>query len=282
MRSWLPRGRTGRRIGAASVVLLGACAAAAIWLAASPEKAPTNGAVAKPRDLTTVVTATGKEPPFRAPSLQSTFSPGRAILTSTVGALDVFDAPGGAVTRELDQYTRYAFPLTLMAVDSQTVDGETWYQVLLPAKPNGQTGWVAASNVSITSTDTVIRVYIEERQLDVIVDGAVVLTAPVAVGAPATPTPLGTFYVTDPIDLTANPSPVYGTYAMGLSGYSEALETFKGTLPQIAIHGTYAPHLVGQPVSNGCLRMKNDAVVQVAAFVGLGTPVIIGASRVDS
>ncbi|NTV40057.1 MAG: L,D-transpeptidase [Demequinaceae bacterium] len=264
--------------------LAGACAGAgiAIALLAAPSTPPER-AVELPSDAPQVpqVTAIGQAP-SQDHSVYTGIPVGKAILTSTVDTLEVFDAPGGTVTRGLDRYTRYSLPLTLLAIDSREAGGETWYEALLPAKPNGQTGWVKASDVTVTSTDTVIHVYLAERQLDVVVGGEVAMTAPVAVGAPATPTPLGTFYITDPIDLTARPSAVYGDYALGLSGYSEALDSFKGTLPQIAIHGTNAPNMIGQPVSNGCLRMKNDAVRDVASRVGLGTPVIISASRADA
>ena len=131
--------------------------------------------------------------------MRAALQPGDAILTSQVDTLEVFDSPAGAVTRELPPYTYYALPLTLMAFDDAEVDGDTWYLVSLPAKPNGQTGWVRATDVTVTSTDTEIRVYLAEHELDLVVGGAVVMTAPVAVGAAETPTPLGTFYITDPM-----------------------------------------------------------------------------------
>lgn len=231
--------------------------------------------------LVAPVTAVGLAP-MSVPSVRAVLGPGDAILTSIVGALQVFDSPGGAVTRELPAYTRYALPLTLMAVDDAEIAGVRWYQVSLPAKPNGQTGWVRASDVVVTSTNTAVHVYLAEHELDVMVDGAVALTAPVAVGDPATPTPLGTFYITDPIDLSSDPGGTYGAYALGISAYSETLDSFKGTLPQIAIHGTNQPASIGKSVSNGCVRMNNDTVAAVAQYVGLGTPVIIHASRADA
>ena len=283
MRIWSKRRRDRWKVGmVAAAAIVAAGTGVAITLSVDATR-PRDGVAATPSEPARIpqITASG-DAPFRSPSVTAGIPVGKAILTSLVASLDVIDAPNGTIARSLSQYTRYSLPLTLMAIDSQVVDGDTWYQVLLPAKPNGQTGWVRASDVSVSSTNTVIHVYLAERQLDVVVDGDVLMTAPVAVGAPATPTPLGTFYITDPIDLTANPSAVYGTYALGLSGYSETLESFKGTLPQIAIHGTNSPNVLGQPVSNGCLRMKNDAVVDVASRVGLGTPVIISASRPEA
>ena len=281
MRTWRTHGDRRWITGAVAVVaVVGTIIAIAIGLAAGtpPEKplATPSGASRIPP-----IVASGVAP-LSVPLIHAGLAPGKAILTSMVDSLSVFDAPDGAVTRSLGQYTYYSRPLTLMAIDAIEADGNTWYEVSLPAKPNGQTGWVRASEVIVSSTDTVIHVYLAQHELDVVVGGAVELTAPVAVGSPKTPTPLGTFYITDPIDLSANPTGVYGAYALGLSAYSEALDSFKGTIPQIAIHGTNVPGSIGQSVSNGCIRMQNDAVRDLGGRVGIGTPVIVSAARPEA
>lgn len=43
----------------------------------------------------------------------------------------------------------------------------------------------------------------------------------------------------------------------------------------IAVHGTNAPELLGQPVSHGCIRMTNEAARRLYHEVEIGTPVII-------
>jgi lipoprotein-anchoring transpeptidase ErfK/SrfK len=43
----------------------------------------------------------------------------------------------------------------------------------------------------------------------------------------------------------------------------------------IAIHGTNAPELLGQPVSAGCIRMTNEMARLLYHEVNVGTPVII-------
>ena len=65
--------------------------------------------------------------------------------------------------------------------------------------------------------------------------GQVVLETPVGIGAPGSPTPSGIFYVTDPVPGGGGS---YGPWALGLSGYSDVLESFGGGPPQIALHGT--------------------------------------------
>ncbi len=101
---------------------------------------------------------------------------------------------------------------------------------------------------------------------------------PVAIGKSETPTPLGRFYITDPVDLQSRPNGAYGAYALGLSAYSEVLKTFQGGPGQIAIHGGAWESMLGTDVSNGCIRMLNDSILAIVAQqVPLGTPVTIEA-----
>ena len=207
-------------------------------------------------------------------------APGALIATTAVDQLAVFSAPNGDVIMNLSQWSAQAFaPLTLMAIDSAMVEGAGWLEVLLPVKPNGSTGWIRSADVTVSSTDVAIDIYLDERELDLSRAGEVVATYAVAVGTPETPTPLGTFYITDPLDFTTNPTGVYGSWALGISGFSEVLDEFYGGPPQVAIHGTNEPELVGQAVSNGCIRMANEDATELASQVGLGTPVIIHSSR---
>ncbi|MCB8835401.1 L,D-transpeptidase, partial [Escherichia coli] len=41
------------------------------------------------------------------------------------------------------------------------------------------------------------------------------------------------------------------------------------------IHGTTEPSSIGKAVSNGCIRMINDHVVDLYDRVPLGTPVVV-------
>jgi lipoprotein-anchoring transpeptidase ErfK/SrfK len=43
----------------------------------------------------------------------------------------------------------------------------------------------------------------------------------------------------------------------------------------IYIHGTNQESLIGTPASHGCVRMRNDDVIELFARVGPGTPVFI-------
>ena len=88
------------------------------------------------------------------------------------------------------------------------------------------------------------------------------------------PTPTGTFYFTDPVDLHSQPNTAYGVFAYGLSGHSDVLTEFGGGDGQIAIHGTNDPSGIGHDVSHGCVRVLNEVIEQVSKLP-LGTPVYI-------
>lgn len=207
---------------------------------------------------------------------------GEIIATTAVDELDVFDAPDGSVTATLGEWSLATFqPLTLLAIEEQVVADVRWLHVLIPAQPNQSTGWIRADDVTISSTDITVNIYVAERELELLDGESVLLTASVAVGTDETPTPPGVYSVTDPLDSTHNDTGVYGAFALGLSGFSEVLETFNGAPPQLAIHGTNEPDLIGQPVSNGCIRLNNPDVLAVVERAELGTPVIIHASRAD-
>mgnify|MGYP001442453181 CR=1 FL=1 len=85
-------------------------------------------------------------------------------------------------------------------------------------------------------------------------------TFPIAVGKAATPTPPGTYTV---IEKIPHPGGVFGSRWLGLS------RRYYG------IHGTNAPWLIGQAVSNGCIRMHNSDVEYVYDLVDTGTEVRI-------
>ena len=107
---------------------------------------------------------------------------------------------------------------------------------------------------------------------------------PVAVGRPEWRTPTGVFRVTDKLvdpDWVQfdwnDPSHVIRTIPPGpdnplgrrwigfASGYGW----------QIGFHGTPHPELLGQAVSHGCVRMRNEDVVKVYDRVSVGTVVIV-------
>jgi lipoprotein-anchoring transpeptidase ErfK/SrfK len=152
----------------------------------------------------------------------------------------------------------------------------SWLRLELPVRPNGTTGWVRSRDVVLQEDPYRIVVQLGARHLTVYSGTAVVTQDTVAVGAPATPTPTGTFYLR--VLLKApDPTTVYGPYAYGLSGHSDALTAFDGGDAELGIHGNNDASVLGQGVSHGCIRMSNAKITALASLLPLGTPVQIAA-----
>jgi lipoprotein-anchoring transpeptidase ErfK/SrfK len=147
------------------------------------------------------------------------------------------------------------------------------YLVQIPKRPNGVTAWVAARQVAVETVSSRIIVDLSERRVTLFVRGHKVLSTKAAVGAPATPTPTGRFYVNQrliPIDKTGP----FGPGAVGISAFSNVLTGWTQGGP-IAIHGTNAPWSIGRAVSNGCIRIPNRMLKKLFPRALNGTPVLI-------
>ncbi len=146
--------------------------------------------------------------------------------------------------------------------------------------------WTAASLVAVAEAlaqderlSRRIVVSIPDRQLILVIGGQPVRSYAVAVGAPATPTPIGSFQI---VALVASPAwyqpgrvvppgprnPL-GPRWIGLSrrGYG--------------IHGTDSPRSIGGAKSHGCIRMTNEDVKELFTMVEVGDVVELRAGRFE-
>ena len=180
----------------------------------------------------------------------------------------------------------YADPSTARAVEaiySTTEFGNTlvlpvtqrggdWLEVLLPTRPNSSEGWIQARDARLDTRADAIVVDRAARSLVWTRNGTTMLEATVGIGAPGSPTPAGTFFVTD--ILAASPGSAYGAWVIALNGHSDAFTEFEGGDARIAIHGTNDPSSLGNAKSNGCVRTDDDTLAALRT-VPVGTPVVI-------
>jgi lipoprotein-anchoring transpeptidase ErfK/SrfK len=143
-----------------------------------------------------------------------------------------------------------------------------WYRISLAGRPNGRTGWVPASAVSLTPVRREIVIRRGARTLELRQKGRLLWRTKVAVGAPGTETPLGTFYI---VWGFKPPDPFLGSWAFATSAYSSLSEWPGGGI--VGIHGTSAPQYLGQAVSHGCVRLSNSAILVLKRYVKPGTPI---------
>jgi hypothetical protein len=107
-----------------------------------------------------------------------------------------------------------------------------------------------------------IEVYPLHHQLVVRVQGQKFKTYTVAVGNPSTPTPVGEYQI---IYKGKDWGSSYGPRWLGLN------------VPWgiYGIHGTNKPYSIGQHLSHGCIRMRNNDVIELFEMIPLGTKVAI-------
>jgi hypothetical protein len=161
--------------------------------------------------------------------------------------------------------------LVLEGLDRSTT--ETWYRVRLPVLPNNSTGWVPASalgKLAVVHT----HLYIDLARLRATLerDGKPVFTTRIGVGRSYWPTPRGQFYIRS--RLTSFGDPFYGPVAFGTSARSNVLTDWPGG-GFIGVHGTSLPELLPGRVSHGCIRVRNAAILRLAALMKIGTPLTI-------
>lgn len=189
------------------------------------------------------------------------------------GPLGVFEAPGAeAPFRVLDSHTLLGTP-TVVLILGESGD---WLQVLLPGRPNGQTGWVRSGDVERFEVNRRAVIDLGSRVLRVLDGDRSIFETSIGVGSPSSPTPTGTFFVTDAVRIT-NPHGPWGPYAFGLSARSDTVTEFNGGDGIIGIHGTNKPGSIGEAQSLGCVRLPNDIMLRVARLLTVGSPVEISA-----
>jgi lipoprotein-anchoring transpeptidase ErfK/SrfK len=183
-------------------------------------------------------------------------------------------APNATAVRVLREFRPDHRPQLVLALEARTGSGGAlWYRLSLPGRPNGGRGWVPASALRLRQVANRIVVRRGARKLEVrrIADGRVLLRAPVAVGAPSAPTPLGRgFYVQWRY---APGDPFYGPLALETSAYASITDWPGGGV--VGIHGTNQPWLIPGRPSHGCVRVRNRAIGRLARLMPIGTPVLV-------
>jgi lipoprotein-anchoring transpeptidase ErfK/SrfK len=211
----------------------------------------------------------------RAGTVQKMGTPTRAYAAVVRRSARAYKTPGGAVVHRFDRITVNGGP-TVFGVVGRIVTARckpTWYRVQLPVRPNGTTAWVHAFGVKLARVSMRIEVDLRRRRLTLFARGRPLLSARIAVGTSATPTPRGRYYVKEELLTTYRGGP-YGPGALGLSAYSPVLKGWAQGGP-IGIHGTNEPSSIGRARSNGCIRVFNPVATRLLHVVPLGTPVVV-------
>lgn len=217
-------------------------------------------------------TAQAADPVPAAPTKTEAWT-GRVVATVTARTAPKPDARKRMVLKTTAPFSGNG---TVVLITRRTVvDGVPWVEVLLPMRPNGARGWIPQDVLVLSRTRVRVAIDLSERRLRVFRAGRRVMTASIAIGKPATPTPTGRFFaIAERID-TNMPGGFLGPIVLPLTGFSETLNEFAGGNGRVAIHGTSLPALIGTRASHGCMRMRNADIVRLARLATPGTPVAI-------
>jgi hypothetical protein len=169
--------------------------------------------------------------------------------------------------------TEDGFPEDYLVLAQVVYARETWFEIRLPGRPNGRTGWVREQALGVLHVNH-YHLVVDERALRLTLykHGRRIFWAPVGVGKPSTPTPTGHFWIRE--KFAVQPAdPFYGPYAFGTADYSTLSEWPHGGI--VGIHGTNEPWLIPGRPSHGCIRMKDGDVSRLWRMLPVGTPLTV-------
>jgi hypothetical protein len=176
-------------------------------------------------------------------------------------------APGSArVLATAARTTEFGSPTTFAVTGFRG----RWAEVISPLLPNGVLGFVAVRQLRLRHVRVAVDVDLSARRLRVWLGGAIVRRVQVAIGASASPTPIGRFAVTD--QLTGLYTSSYGCCILALSGHQTHLPPGWTGGDRLAIHGGGG---IGSAVSSGCLHAGEPDLRWLLRRVPLGTQVVI-------
>jgi lipoprotein-anchoring transpeptidase ErfK/SrfK len=189
-------------------------------------------------------------------------------LAPTVAASQALGGPAGW---EFSNPIPSGGPLVFVVEEFDELDN---LRVLLPTRPNGSFGWISGDDVKLTRHNFRLQVDLDAFQITLFDHEIGIWQATVGVARENTPTPNGRYYTTELLR-PRTPDSVYGTFAYGLSGFSDVFTEFAGGDGQLGIHGTNDPETLGTNVSSGCIRLHNDDIAFLVESIGLpvGVPV---------
>ncbi len=204
------------------------------------------------------------------------------ILVSKEGVneiVPVYDAPdGNRLTFPDGELWSYTYRRNRLVVRvTQGEWGDEWVQAELPIRPNGTRGWIRTDKFNWSTVNHHILVDVSDRSIALFDGDELITHSQVIVGKRATPTPMLLGFIVEklPNHNQQNGSVVLGDWILMLSFFSEALNSFGGGLPRIALKGTLIPERVGEALSNGGPRIPNDIIEVIAQEAPLGTAVNI-------
>jgi lipoprotein-anchoring transpeptidase ErfK/SrfK len=196
-----------------------------------------------------------------------------ALLVEIPRVMTLTARPGGGrVVGSMPTGSRYYGQPMVAWVLETTADGR-FGRVPIPYGGRDATGWLRLRGLETDTTHIRVVVDLSRHRLEVHRGSRVLLRAPAGTGTPVSPTPPGSYFVTDRVAFPGGGS--LGTFAFGVSGIQTRLPPGWVGGDQLAIHGTDAPATIGTSSSAGCLRVGEGTLDRLRRLLYPGTPVIV-------
>jgi L,D-transpeptidase-like protein len=188
-------------------------------------------------------------------------------------ALALRSRPFGRVLARVGSRTPFGSPRVLGVVATQD---RRWLAVTDAAVGNNRIVWVDAKSGGLRYARTRFElvVYLSARTLVVRRNGSAVRRLSIGVGRPGSPTPTGTFAVTDKLH-GGDYNAAYGCCILSLSATQPNLPVGWTGGNRVAIHGTLSSSDFGRAISAGCVHASDSDLRYLMRRVPLGTPVVI-------
>jgi lipoprotein-anchoring transpeptidase ErfK/SrfK len=153
-----------------------------------------------------------------------------------------------------------------------------WLGISTIERNRGALAWIRRTpRRPLTTTRLLVLVDLSERRVDVRLGGRPLMSAPVAIGAPGSPSPIARTSVRRRIEVTPRSGfdrRSYGPVIIALRLWQHRPSRGNPYGGIMAFHGGDG-FARGLARSGGCFRMRNVDALRLASYVRGGTPVII-------
>jgi hypothetical protein len=182
-------------------------------------------------------------------------------------------SPSGRVVGRVGSITPFGSDRALGVITSR---GSRWLGVTEAGFGHNRLVWVDAQDAGLhfARTEVALDADLSSRTLVVRQNGLAVRRFRVGVGRPGSPTPTGSFAITDKLDGRVYGA-FYGCCIIALSAMQHHLPPGWRGGNRVAIHGTPSSSDFGRAVSAGCLHASDSALRFLMRVAPLGATVTI-------
>jgi lipoprotein-anchoring transpeptidase ErfK/SrfK len=194
------------------------------------------------------------------------YSKGSQVAHLKRSSLTLHAAPGSRVVARIGTRTSFGSPTRLSVAGTRG----NWVSVITTELPNGVHAYVQRARIGLSRHAYTLEIDLSRRVATVWRWGDQVRRFRVAIGAAATPTPVGVFSITD--KLRDFMPWAYGCCVLALSGHQPNLPSSWTGGNRLAIHGGGG---IGSAVSTGCPHARTADLLYMMRVLPLGSRVVI-------